>query len=103
MEADWPLVGGNSLLAGKATSLLRKELGVQLPGTAMQSDSNESKQRFSSASWRSPRSYVLYKQHRHGKKVVGDSHACLYRHKVHQQHHCQAGSFGIEARSYSFR
>ena len=41
MEADWPLVGGNSLLAGKATSLLRKDLGVQLPGTAMQRDSNE--------------------------------------------------------------
>ena len=35
VEADWPLLGGNSLLAGRATSLLRKELGVPLPGTAM--------------------------------------------------------------------
>ncbi|CAE7722591.1 mycC [Symbiodinium sp. CCMP2592] len=43
VEADWPLVGGNSLLAGKATSLLRKELGVQLPGTAMYTNSTIAK------------------------------------------------------------
>jgi len=35
VEADWPLLGGNSLLAGRATSLLRKELDVALPSTAM--------------------------------------------------------------------
>ncbi|CAE7916270.1 mycC, partial [Symbiodinium necroappetens] len=43
VEADWPLVGGNSLLAGKATSLLRKDLGVQLPGTAMYTNSTIAK------------------------------------------------------------
>ena len=37
------------------------------------------------------------------------THICIYikdreiRHKVHQQHDCQAGPFGIEARSYRFR
>ena len=35
VEADWPLVGGNSLLAGRATSMLRKQLRCALPGTAM--------------------------------------------------------------------
>eukprot|EP00930_Biecheleria_cincta_P030701 TRINITY_DN21279_c0_g1_i1.p1 TRINITY_DN21279_c0_g1~~TRINITY_DN21279_c0_g1_i1.p1 ORF type:complete len:1391 (+),score=203.76 TRINITY_DN21279_c0_g1_i1:129-4175(+) len=43
VEADWPLIGGNSLLAGKATSLLRKELGVQVPGTAMYTHSTIAK------------------------------------------------------------
>lgn len=35
MGADFVTLGGNSLLAGRATSLLRKVLKVPLPGTAM--------------------------------------------------------------------
>jgi amino acid adenylation domain-containing protein len=35
VDAKFPELGGNSLLAGKATSMLRAQTGAKLPGTAM--------------------------------------------------------------------